>query len=55
MAGTEEGHDMWVSLRTDIREIILLASVVRGLSRMGIVLTVALAQLLAAGLVFSPS
>ena len=54
MAGTVEGHDMWASLRTDIWEIIWLASVVTGLSLIGIVLAVVLAQLLAAGPVFSP-
>jgi len=54
MAGTVEGHDMWASLRTDIWEIIWLASVVTGLSLIGIVLAVVLAQFLAAGPVFSP-
>jgi hypothetical protein len=54
MAGTVEGQDMWASLRTDIWEIVWLASVVTGLSLIGIVLAVVLAQFLAAGPVFSP-
>ena len=54
MAGTVEGQDMWASLRTDIWEIVWLASVVTGLSLIGIVLAVVLAQFLATGPVFSP-
>ena len=49
MAGTVEGNDMWASLRTDIWEIVWLASVVTGLSLIGIVLAVVLAQLLPTG------
>jgi len=40
---------MWASWWTEIREIIWLASVVTGLSLIGVVLAVAMAQLLAAG------
>jgi len=47
--GTVERHHVWASLRTDILEIIWLASVVTGLSIVGVVLAVVVAQLLAAG------
>jgi hypothetical protein len=49
MAGTVERHHVWASLWTDIREIVWLASIVTGLSLIGVVLAVVVAQLLAAG------
>jgi hypothetical protein len=53
MAGTAEMHHVWASMWTDIWEIIWLASIVTGLSLIGVVLAVVVAQLLAAGPAFS--